>query len=128
MKQLRPLIITASLVVGLAVPAIASAHRPATHAERVAITRAEGQPKGIPSVCDYIDIATVVKGSQWAADQSNNQRAGRPPCQRSGQGITVLHKRNGRWHDVHTGPSVNLLPIPGVPSNIARDLLAGLKF
>jgi hypothetical protein len=116
---------------------IASAHRRAIRAEKVAMMYHAGShyaglpakqvdaPKAYPPTCAKADIATVVKGSAWGA-WSFNPRAKAKKCAKWGSnGWVIEHKLKGKWYVVAEGSE---LPgkVKGVPHKIAVDLVDGL--
>lgn len=130
---MRKLVLLTVALGAVVLPAMASAHRKPTSTERVAIHKAEladvqGPARHIPARCEYMDIATVVPGSTWAATVTNSRRLDHDPgCKYEGQGITVLHKVQGHWKLAGSGPIDGLLAhFPGVPSRVTRDLVRGL--
>jgi hypothetical protein len=131
----------------LAVPAAASAHRPAVRGEKVAMifhasARYYGggnvnEPRSAPLRCFVADIATVRKGSRWGA-WSFSSYAIQPKHERqcrTGNGMSIEHKIGRRWyvvwegdqgyppvHNKHEGP----ITLQGVPRAVAKDLEAGI--
>lgn len=121
-----------------AVPTVASAHRPASRAEKAAMQYRAGShydhqsakdvdvPNAFPLRCAVADIATVVKGSRWGAWIFNSRLKRDPVCARwASNGWTIEHRIGRRWYVVAEGSEV-YTGIPGVPQRIAADLLKGL--
>ena len=144
MKKLIAIAIAAVAV--LAIPAVASAHRRATNAEKEALVyQASGryfgnlnvdEPRSAPARCFRADIATVVKGSQWGAWTFAVYAYQHEQACRAGNGIAVEHKIGRRWFvywegsagypPTHTKSYPNGFKLQGVPRNIFNDLEKGL--
>jgi hypothetical protein len=136
-----------AVVLALALPAVASAHRPAVRGEKVAMIynasaryygRADvNEPRSAPLRCFVADIATVRGGSRWGA-WSFSAYAIQPKHQqqcRTGNGISIEHKIGKRWYVLWEGdqgyPPVHnkqegSITLQGVPRAVARDLEAGI--
>lgn len=99
MKRTLPVILSAAF---LALPAIALASRVATGATRTAIERAAGNGyTGIPQRCLLVEITTKDAG-RWATVGFNGARA--QTCAKWGfNGVSIMHRRLGRWHYVTAG-------------------------
>jgi hypothetical protein len=111
-----------------AAPAAASAHRPATRAEKTAIVyHASGALYGGGTLrCAIADVSTVVRGSQWAAWSFNGRLAFDPQCRRwASNGSVILNKIGKGWFVMTEGSSFQF-PVPGVPTRILLDLVRGL--
>jgi hypothetical protein len=136
------LIAVSVLVAGLALPAVASAHRSATRAEKAAmIYRASGryyhgltvaEPRSVPLRCFVADISTVVKGSRWGGWTFSRYADDHPRQCRTANGSTVEHEISGRWYVYWEGsdgypPRHPAHGLRGVPRPIAKDLFAGLS-
>jgi hypothetical protein len=139
--------VTASIL-ALAVPGVASAHRPAVSAEKTAMVyHASGryygggsasEPSSAPPRCFVADVATVVKGSRWGA-WTFSRYAYQPSHQlqcRAGNGIAIEHKIGKRWYVLWEGdagyPPTHNKPegsftLQGVPRTVSKDLWAGLR-
>jgi hypothetical protein len=128
----------AAAFVALALPAAASAHRPAVRAEKEAMMYNAGShyaglsakdvdvPRAYPLRCAIADIATVVNGSHWGAWSFNGSRYTSSGCKRwASNGWTIEHKIGRRWYVLAEGDE---LPahIAGVSHKIAVDLIKGL--
>jgi|tagenome__1003787_1003787.scaffolds.fasta_scaffold20911958_2 hypothetical protein len=106
----RRLIIGTLLFALVASPAYARRH-PRAH-ER----RAIASHMGVPPRCARIWISTVNR--RWASFRSSTRRT----CVMwAGDGVVVLHRRNGRWHQAVAGSDIPC-PVPNVPARIVRDL------
>jgi hypothetical protein len=98
------------MFLALAVPNVASAHRPASEAQRKGMVyQASGryygdisvsEPRSAPLRCFIADITTVVRGARWGAwtfspyaDQVKHSRQ----CI-TGDGIAVEHRIGKRWY------------------------------
>ncbi len=136
-----------AVVLALAMPAEALAHRPAVRGEKVAMiynasARYYGaanvnEPRSAPLRCFVADIATVGAGSRWGA-WSFSAYAIQPKHQhqcRTGNGISIEHKIGKRWYVLWEGdqgyPPVHnkkegSITLQGVPRAVARDLEAGI--
>lgn len=136
------------LVLGLAVPSAALAHRPAHNAEKTAMVyHASGryyggesvdEPHTTPLRCFTADIATVAGGARWGAwtfSRYADQPAHAIQCH-TGNGDAIEHKIGSRWYVLWEGsegypPTHNTqegsLHLRGVPRRVAKDLLAGLS-
>jgi hypothetical protein len=136
------------VVLALAMPAAASAHRPAIRAEKAAMVyhasaRYYGggnvnEPRSAPLRCFVADIATVANGSRWGA-WSFSAYAIQPTHQRqcgTGNGMSIEHKIGNRWYVLWEGdqgyPPVHnkhegSLTLQGVPRSVAKDLEAGIS-
>jgi hypothetical protein len=74
---------------------------------------------GVPPQCARIWISTVNR--RWASFRSRTRRS----CAKwASNGITILHRRNARWHEAFAGSDVPC-PVPHVPAAVARDLRVG---
>jgi hypothetical protein len=141
----------ATVIVGLlalAVPVLASAHRPAIKAEKTAmIYHASGryyggvsvsEPRSVPLRCFVADIATAVGGSRWGAwtfSRYADQLQHTQQC-RTGNGIAIEHKIGKRWYVFWEGSDgyppthatkVGSFTLMGVPRAVTQDLMAGLR-
>jgi hypothetical protein len=134
-------------LLGLALPTVASAHRPAVTAEKAAMVYQAGgryygggtvtEPRSAPARCFVADIATVVKGSTWGAwgfSRYADDPAHAKQCA-TGDGIAIEHKIRGRWYVLWEGSDgypptrterVGALTLQAVPRAVAKDLVAGL--
>jgi hypothetical protein len=136
-----------AMVLALALPVAASAHRPAISGEKAGMIYNassryygggnENEPRSAPLRCFVADIATVVKGSQWGAwsfsayaIESKHERQ----C-RTGNGMSIEHKVGKRWYLLWEGdegypPTHNQkegsITLQGVPRAVAKDLDAGI--
>jgi hypothetical protein len=133
---------SAILLLVLALPAAASAHRPASQAEKAAMLYgASGrywngamvaEPRSVPLRCFVADVATVVRGSRWAAWSYSRWALHHLRRCRAGNGYVVAHKIGGTWYVVWEGAEgypprhASLRGQKGVPRGIAKDLRAGL--
>jgi hypothetical protein len=128
--------------VALALPAAASAHRPAGRAAMAAMLYdASGRyyyhakvavPRSAPLRCFVADIATVVKGSRWGAYSYSRYAAHHLRQCRSGNGYVIVHKVGNRWYVLWQGsegypPTHSGGGLTGVPRAIAKDLVSGLS-
>jgi hypothetical protein len=136
-----------AVALALALPAAASAHRPAVRREKFAMiynasARYYGggtvnEPRSAPLRCFVADIATVGKDSHWGA-WSFSAYAIQPKHQqqcRTGNGISIEHKIGKRWYVLWEGdqgypPMHNKqegsITLQGVPRAVAKDLEAGI--
>jgi hypothetical protein len=136
-----------AIALALALPAAASAHRPAISSEKAAMIYNasaryygggnEDEPRSAPLRCFVADIATVVKGSQWGAwsfSEYATEPAHEQQC-RIANGISIEHKIGKRWYVLWEGdegypPTHNQrdgsITLQGVPRAVAKDLEAGI--
>jgi hypothetical protein len=133
-------------VLGLAIPAGASAHRPAIRAEKSAMVHdasaryygglAVNEPRSAPLRCFVADIATVAPGSRWGAWTFSRYAFRHPRRCRTGNGLAIEHKIGRRWYVFWEGdegypPTRNKregsLTLQGVPRRVAKDLRTGLE-
>ncbi len=136
------------VILAIAIPASAAAHRPAVAAEKDAMVyHASGryyggvcvsEPVSVPSRCFTADISTVARGAQWGAytfsryaDQSSHAQL----C-RTGNGVVIEHKIAGRWYVLWEGSDgypptrdtrSGSFTLKAVPRRVAKDLIAGLR-
>jgi hypothetical protein len=125
----------------VAVPATASAHRPASRRAKAAMiydpsgrywgNAPVAEPRSIPRRCFVADIATVVKGSRWGAWSFSSYALHHQGRCHPGNGYVVEHKIGRRWYVYWEGsdlypPTHGRYGARGVPRAIAKDLKAGL--
>jgi hypothetical protein len=147
---MKRLIILATALIVLAIPAMASAHRPAVKAEKqailfYAISWSDGtpvaEPRSTPLKCFVVTISTVVKGSAWGGwtfsryafgdgNGDAKSQARERQCH-TANGWGVLHRESGTWYDYWEGdegyPPTHETDYSGaVPRAIAKDILNGL--
>ena len=115
-------IITIIIAVGLIVPVVAVASRPATSSTRTAIDRAAAPqlPGGIPQRCLLSEVTTKDHGN-WAtvAFKEPNSRS----CGRWGfNGVVIVHRARRTWHYVTAGSALIPCGRLGVPMAVRQDL------
>jgi hypothetical protein len=135
-------------VLALAIPAAASAHRPATVAQKTAMVYHAGsryygggsveEARSAPARCFIADIATVVTGSAWGAwtfSPYADEPAHAKQCA-TGNGVAIEHRIGSRWYVLWEGsdgyPPTRTerrgsLTLQAVPRSVAKDLIAGLE-
>ena len=144
LRQSNALVI--ALSVALAIPAAASAHRMATKSEAAAMIYSAsgryyangkaGEPRSAPLRCFTVDIATVMKGSQWGAWTFSTYADTHEQQCRIANGITIEHKIGNRWYVFWEGSEgyppthktrIGTRTLMGVPRAVAKDLVGGLR-
>lgn len=109
------------LIVAIAIPAAASAHRTATKAERAAVLSAvvhQGKLSSAQAACQHVTISTVNQSYaalSWPAKLSKS-------CMRvAANGVVIEHHKGSRWVFLAEGSSFQC-PVKAFPANVARDL------
>jgi hypothetical protein len=109
------------VLVAMAIPAVAFAHRPATKAERAAVVSAvvhQGKLSRAQAACQKVTISTV---NQRYAVLSWPARL-RKACMRvAANGVIIERHRGSRWVFLTEGSSFHC-PVKALPANVARDL------
>jgi hypothetical protein len=104
------------LAVGTLLFALAAGPAYARRHPRAGERRAIAARMHVPPRCALIWISTVER--RWASFRSRTRQS----ClQWAGDGIVILHRRNGRWHPVFEGSDIPC-PVPHVPPAVVRDL------
>jgi len=109
------------LVVGVALPAAALAHRPATKSERAAIRQAvvrQHQVTKTQAACQTVTISTV--NSRYAT-VTWPRKLSRACLRVAANGVIIEHRTKRGWTLVTDGSDLRC-PIKGVPARVARDL------
>jgi hypothetical protein len=111
----------ALLALGVGIPTVALAHRPATMAQRTAIRQAvvaQHQLSRAQARCQVVTISTADPAFArltWPLHLS-------APCRRvAANGVILEHHLRGRWRFVTVGSEFRC-PVKGVPAAVARDL------
>ena len=140
-RRIAAVATVAVVLAALALPAAATAHRPASRREKAAMLyQPSGRywgnapvavPRSTPLRCFVTDIATVVKGSRWGASANSSYAVHHQGRCHTGNGYIVEHKIGRRWYVYWEGsgpypPTHGRYGSRGVPRAIARDLKAGL--
>ena len=140
--RLRRLCVALSLAALLALAPAASAHRPASRAEKAAMLYGSSgrywngltvaEPRSVPLRCFVADIATVRRGSRWAAWSYSVYAKNHLRRCRAGNGFVIAHKIGRRWYVLWEGsggypPTHGRYGTKGVPRAIAKDLVSGLS-
>jgi hypothetical protein len=116
----KNLIGAAALIVALAVPSVAVAHRTASFPEKVAIAGGAHESR-TPLRCLGIDVSTVVRGYAGLTFNARNLRS----CERYGfNAVVVLRRVGNRWHQIWAGSD----GYPPIPRRIFTDLYKGLTY
>lgn len=117
----RPRIGALLLILVMALPAVASAHRPATKAERLAVLAAvvhQGRLSRAQAACQKVTISTVDRryaAISWPAKLSK-------ACARvAANGVIVEHQTGRHWVFLVEGSTIQC-PVKGLPAKVARDL------
>jgi len=108
-------------LLSLAIPAAASAHRPATKAQRAALLAAvvhQGKLSSTQAACQKFLISTVNSSYatlSWPAKLSK-------ACLRvAANGVIIEHHRGSHWLFLAEGSSFRC-PVKALPAKVARDL------
>jgi hypothetical protein len=116
-------LLTLSLVAAVAfAPAIASAHRPATSAQRAVILAAvvrQHQLSSAQAACQQVTISTV--SSTWAA-LSWPEHLSKACRKVAANGVIIEHYRAYAWHFADIGSDVGCTA-GGMPVKVGRDLV-----
>jgi hypothetical protein len=103
-------------------PAVASAHRPATRAQRAAILAAvvrQHQLSSAQAACQEVTISTV--NSTWAALTWPEHLS--TACRKvAANGVIIEHYRAHAWHFADIGSDVGCTA-GGMPAKVGRDLV-----
>jgi hypothetical protein len=117
----RARVCLALLVVAMAMPAAALAHRRATKAERAAVVAAvvhQGKLSSAQARCQVVTISTVNRGYAVLAWPAKLSKA----CLRvAANGVIVEHRVAAHWDFLTEGSSLQC-PIKGLPTSVAHDL------
>jgi hypothetical protein len=121
MVRVRVPALISLLVIAMAFPAAASAHRRATKAERAALVAAvvhQGKLSTTQAACQVATISTVNRGYAVLAWPAKLSKA----CLRvAANGVILEHRVSGHWDFLTEGSSLQC-PIKGVPARVAHDL------
>jgi hypothetical protein len=100
---MKRLIITATIVAGLLLPAFAAAERVATGSTRKAVIRAVAAKSTTPARCLIVRVTTK-DGGNWAEVSLNYHS-----CMNSVfVGVVgIAHRIHGRWHSVTVGSAIS---------------------
>ncbi len=117
MRRFTPLLV---LLIALAIPAIASAARQPTQAERKSITRVLSGAK-VPRTCFPLHIKVSTRNSHYASAEYRSVNA----CGMvMGNGVSILKRgADQRWRIVETGSDLACNGSGRVPAGVMKDLI-----